>query len=80
MRCVINACSLKSELHLFYTTHFNSKMASDSCDDEYEETLLLMTLLRRRLRRRVCKRSVWVRAIFTERHKQGDYHNLIQEM
>ena len=55
-------------------------MASDSSDDEYEETLLLMTLLRRRLRRRVCKRSVWVRAIFIERHKQGDYHNLIQEM
>ena len=48
---------------------------SSESDDDVEE-LLLLCLLKRKLKRR----SVWVRPIFSRRRQQGEYHNLLQEM
>ena len=54
-------------------------------EKENEEGLLLMLLLRNRRRRKERQpdktwRSFWVRAIFTKRKQQEDYHNLVLEM
>ena len=50
--------------------------ASSSSEDEYD--LLLLLALQRRRRKK--KRKMWVRPIFSRRRKQGEYHNLLQEM
>ena len=45
-------------------------------EEDFE--LLLIIALRRRQKKK--KRNMWVRPIFSLHRKQGDYHNLLQEM
>ena len=50
-------------------------------DDEYEyENFLILVGLYCRRRRRKSIRRTWVRSIFSMRHRQGEFHNLLQEM
>ena len=53
---------------------------SSESDDDVEELLLVCVLKRKLKRRRKRRRSVWVRPIFSKRRRQGEYHNLLQEM
>ena len=52
----------------------------DSVSSGSEEELELLLLIALRRRRKKKKRNVWVRPIFSLRRKQGEYHNLLQEM
>ena len=51
--------------------------------DFYLDILLLIFLLRKRRRKRkrdYKRKRFWVRSIFQRRKKQGEYHNLVQEL
>ena len=52
----------------------------NSEDDDDGETILLLALLHRRRKRRRNKRKTWVRPIFTQRLRQGEFSNLLQEL
>ena len=77
LRCVtVRYHSVSSFVHKL--TH---AAAMSSSEDE-EETFLLLSLLhrRRRHRKKKRKRKTWVRPIFAQRLRQGEYHNLLQEL
>ena len=45
-----------------------------------EEELVLLLLIALRVRRKKKKRNMWVRHIFPQCRKQGECHNLLQEI
>lgn len=81
--CAFNATEKKIHPIFLAPPQIGLFPAMDDCHydstDEEMDLLLLLALVRMRKRRRR-KRSMWVRPIFTLRRKQGEYHNLLQEM
>ena len=53
-----------------------------SSSEEEDIDIMILYMLHRRARRRLCKkkRSSWVRDLFKRRNERGHYHTLIQEM
>ena len=54
-------------------------------NSEDEEVLALILVLKRRIRRRIQRKtkktkSIWVKVIFSEREQYGDFHTLLQSM
>ena len=59
-------------------------------DDSFEDEILLLILLRRRMKRRALKRlhgkfnrappRFWFRNTFKKREQLGEYHRIIQEL
>ena len=60
-------------------------MESDPSDDEFDDTLLVLILIRRKRRaldkkkRKCSRRRFWVRNIFMDREKLGEFYLLAGE-
>ena len=56
------------------------EMFSSDEDEDLQAAIAIGLLLRRRKKRRKRMRRCWVKPILQECVKQGEYHNLLQEM